>query len=144
LQLRSTQEIIRASVRMSRSRAASWIVGLAVGATLLPGCSEPPPTGDGTAARDGAALAAPAAPKEVMVMYQPTQLCPSPAACLQGDELAWVPAGTKLGVVELQVQELPPSNVYWFHVGYEGRDGWVSEFATDQAPRVRGGKIVRE
>ena len=77
-------------------------------------------------------------------MYQPTQLCPSPEACLQGDELAWVPAGTRLVVVEMQVQELALSDVYWFHVEHEGRDGWVSEFATDQAPRVRGGKIVRE
>lgn len=120
------------------------IVGLALGALPLVACSAPPPTGDGTAARGGAALAPPSAPAEVMVVYQPAQLCPSPEACAQGNELVWVPAGTKLGVVEMHVQELPRSNVYWFRVEYEGRAGWVSEFATDQAPRVRGGKIVRE
>ena len=79
-----------------------------------------------------------------MIAYQPAQLCPKPEACLQGDELVWVPPGTTLDVAELHVQELPRSNVYWFRVEYEGRSGWVSEFATDQAPRVLGGKIVRE
>jgi hypothetical protein len=120
------------------------IVGLALGALPLAGCSAPPATGEGTAARGAATVAAPSVPTEVMVVYQPAQLCPSPEACLQGDELAWIPAGTTLGVVALHVQELPRSDVYWYRVEYGGRAGWLSEFATDQAPRVRGGKVVRE
>jgi hypothetical protein len=117
------------------------IVGLALCPPALIGCSEPLPTDDRAAAPGGATLEHPA---EVMVVYQPTQLCPSPQACRQGDELVWVPAGTTLAVVEQHVQELERSTVHWFRVGYEGQVGWISELATDKAPRVKGGKIVRD
>jgi hypothetical protein len=120
------------------------IVGLALGAPTLVGCSGDPPTRESATISGSATAATPPAPTEVMVAYQPAQLCPSPQACLQGDELAWIPTGTTLVVVDQHVQELPNSNVHWFRVAYEGRDGWVSEFATDRAPRVRGGEIVRE
>jgi hypothetical protein len=79
-----------------------------------------------------------------MVVYQPAQICPLPDACLDGSEVVWVPPGTRLEVLALHVQELPRSNVRWFSVEYEGRAGWISEFSTDKAPSVRGGKIVRE
>jgi hypothetical protein len=79
-----------------------------------------------------------------MVVYQPAQICPLPDACLEGSEVAWAPPGTRLEVLALHVQELPRSNVRWFSVEYEGRAGWISEFSTDKAPSVRGGKIVRE
>jgi hypothetical protein len=120
------------------------IVGLTLGATALWGCTSPPPTAEPGAEGGSATLAAPAAPADVMIVFQPAQICPSPSACLDGSEVAWVPPGTTLGVLALQVEELPRSNVHWFQVEYEGRAGWVSEFSTDKAPRVRGGKIVRE
>ena len=111
---------------------------------LLLGCSGPTPTNEPGAARETASSAGARGPAEVEVVYQPTQLCPSPAACRQGDELAWIPIGTRLDVTGLHVQELPRSKVHWFHVEYEGSTGWITEMATDKAPRVRGGKIVRD
>jgi hypothetical protein len=120
------------------------IAGLALGATSLIGCPAPPRTGEGGDTRGVASLTTPSAPTEVMVVYQPAQICPSPAPCHESSEIAWVPPGTTLDVAALHVQQLPRSNVYWFRVEYEGREGWISEFATDKAPRVRGGKIVRE
>jgi hypothetical protein len=120
------------------------IAGLALGAMSLIGCPAPPPTDEGAGARGVARVATPSAPAEVMVVYQPAQICPSPQACQESSEVAWVPPGTTLEVAALHVQELPRSDVHWFRVEYEGRAGWISEFATDKAPRVRGGKIVRQ
>ena len=117
---------------------------VALGIALLVGCSTPPPPGEGAAASSAATDAVSAVPAEITIAYQPTQLCPSPKACRQGDELGWVPTGTTLGVDERHVEELPRSTVHWFRVEYEGRRGWVTEMATDKAPRVRGGKIVRD
>ena len=120
------------------------IFGLTLATPHLAGCSAPPPTEERSASTDAASVATPSAPAQVVVSYQPTQLCPSPAACLQGDELVWIPSGTRLDVSALHVLELPSSTVHWFRVEHEGKTGWITEMATDRAPRVRGGKIVRE
>ena len=120
------------------------ILGLTLAAPHLVGCSAPPPTDERSASTEAASVATPPAPAQVMIAFQPTQLCPSPAACLQGDELAWIPTGTNLDVSGLHVQELASSTVHWFRVEYEGSSGWISEMATDRAPRVRGGKVTRE
>ena len=120
------------------------ILGLTLAASHLVGCSTPPPTDERSASTDAASMATPSAPAQVLIVYQPTQLCPSPAACLQGDELAWIPTGTSLAVSGLHVQELPRSTVHWFRVDYEESTGWITEMATDRAPRVRGGKVTRE
>ena len=117
------------------------MLGLTV-APLLAGCSAPP--SDNQRAADAVSDSAPSAPEQVTVLYQPTQLCPSPSPCVQGDELVWVPLGTTLAVVEVHVQQLSRSTVHWFRVEYGGRDGWITEMSTDRAPRVRAGKIVRE
>ena len=120
------------------------ILGLTLAASLLIGCSGPTPSDEGGAGRDAAGSAAASDPAQVTVVYQPTQLCPSPAACQQGDELAWIPTGTSLDVSGQHAQELQSSEVQWFYVEYDGSTGWISEMATDRAPRVRGGKIVRD
>jgi hypothetical protein len=124
-------------------KGKSLIVGLAIGAVPLLGCSTPPRTDEEKAAQT-VTLAPSTVPAEIMIVYQPAQICPSPEACSEGSELAWAPPGTTLEVAALHVQELPSSNVYWFRVEYEGRVGWISEFSTDKAPRVLGGRIVRE
>jgi hypothetical protein len=120
------------------------IAGIAV-ATALVGCSSPSQDpGPAGAAESDAAPASPRAPAEVMVVYQPAQICRSPAPCRKGDEVVWVPSGTRLQVRTLEVQELPHSQVHWFGVEYEGRTGWISEFSTNHAPRVVGGRIERD
>ena len=118
-------------MRSTRTRKL-LILALTLAAPQLAGCSAPPPTDERSAASDAAGAATPSAPALVVVSYQPTQLCPSPAACLQGDELVWIPAGTRLDVSGLDVLELPSSTVHWFRVEYEGKTGWITEMSTDE------------
>jgi len=62
------------------------------------------------------------------------RLCPH-IDCGQDLELLRLPTGTKLTVESSSTSHLPLWEVVWYKVKYKGRQGWVSEFSTDKAPK---------
>ena len=65
------------------------------------------------------------------------RLCPNAWYC-EECELLRLPTNTKLVVKSvLRVRYTPsaPWDVIWYKVTYKGKEGWVSEFNTDKAPK---------
>ena len=65
------------------------------------------------------------------------RLCPVPA-CGQGVNTSRMPAGTKLSVLQVYMDEGPMYDVPWYGVEYAGKRGWVSEVLTDRQPEGIG------
>jgi hypothetical protein len=62
------------------------------------------------------------------------RLCPKPL-CKQNQELLRIPSETKLKVEEVSNERLPMWDVVWYKISFKGKNGWVSEFDTDRAPK---------
>ncbi len=81
-----------------------------------------------------------AKPGEVITMTAKNpdgRLCPVPA-CGQGVHTGRIPAGTKLRVLQVYMDESPLFDVPWYGVEYTGKKGWVSEVLTDRWPEGIG------
>lgn len=63
------------------------------------------------------------------------KLCPQ-IDCGPGSEILRIPHGTKLRVDEVKMTEMPLWAFYWYKVKYQGKEGWVSELYTIDAPKV--------
>lgn len=62
------------------------------------------------------------------------RLCPK-LNCGQGQELLRIPKDTELKVESSSKHRMPVWDVIWYKVTYKGKQGWVSEFDTDKAPK---------
>ena len=71
---------------------------------------------------------------KIVTLENKARLCPN-IGCNQGQELLRLPTNTKLKVEMSSKQRLPMWDVIWYKVIYKGKEGWVSEFNTDKAPK---------
>ena len=71
---------------------------------------------------------------KIITLENRARLCPN-IDCGEGQELLRLPTNTKLKVISSSKQRLPMWNVIWYKVTYKGKQGWVSEFNTDRAPK---------
>ena len=62
------------------------------------------------------------------------RLCPN-IDCDEGQELLRIPTNTELKVESSSKSRLPLWDVIWYKVTYKNKQGWVSEFNTDKAPK---------
>jgi len=62
------------------------------------------------------------------------RLCPKPN-CAQGQERLRISTNMELKVESSSRYRMPLWDVVWYKVTYRGKQGWVSEFDTNKAPK---------